>query len=67
MLSYVTQQPHSSTNPTSRYRVVEYGAWLKYVDGEISHLPAVSFSTLAEAEEERDRLNSEVDNETASS
>ena len=60
MKSYVTQQPNSNTNRTGSYRVVEWGAWRKYVDGETSYLPATSFSTQEEADAERDRLNAEA-------
>ena len=56
--SYVVLQPHSRTNPTDRYRVVNYGEWLQYVNGAIPMLPvAGSFSTMAEAVDRRDALN----------
>jgi hypothetical protein len=65
-MSYVVQQPHSNTNPTSMHRVVGWNDWLKYSNGEISYLPAVPFSTYGEAEKERDRLNGEVGDEGSS-
>lgn len=61
MKSYVTQQPHSNTNPSGSYRVVAWYAWRKYVGGETSLLPAVSFGSQEEADAERDRLNSEAE------
>lgn len=59
-MSYVVQQPYSRTNPTSRYRVVEFSKWVKYSDGEISSLPvAASCDSMEEATTKRDSLNSE--------
>lgn len=40
---YVIQQPHSSTNPTDKYRVVSYSAWLEAADSDgPTNLSAVS-------------------------
>lgn len=38
-MSYIVLNPHSLTNPSAMYRVVESGAWCAYVNGKISHLP----------------------------
>lgn len=64
--TYVTQQPHSQTNRTSFYRVVEYREWTRYFDGETSYLNAANFNSQEEADAERDRLNSEAGDESSS-
>lgn len=58
MKMYVVLRPYSNTNPTSRYRVVESGAWQKYVNGEASSYPVESdHGEMGEAREVVDKLN----------
>lgn len=57
-MSYVSQAPHSNTNSSSDYRVVDYDKWVAYCDGEISFLPVAATATSWEtANAIRDDLN----------
>lgn len=57
-MSYVVQRPNSSSNPSSRYRVVDFDDWIKYINGASQLLSvAGSFDTYEEATTRRDELN----------
>lgn len=58
MKSYIIIRPHSNTNPTSRYRVADFAAWVKFVDGDTSSYPVEScHETNEEAQAAADKLN----------
>lgn len=58
-MGYVVQQPHSQTNPSPYYRVVDYAAWMEYVNGAKRWLPvAGEFEDYGSAKFLCDRLNS---------
>ncbi len=42
MKSYVVLSPHSQTNPSDRFRVVDYGGWRRYIDGDAGSYPVAS-------------------------
>jgi len=56
-MAYVVQQPHSVTNNTDRYRVVEFDDWLRYVNGASSSYACTSFNTYEEAKAAADIAN----------
>lgn len=57
-MTAITQQPHSVTNPTDRYRVVLYENWIDFINGGTQVLAVESdHGSLAEANAARDELN----------
>lgn len=58
-MSYVTSQPHSSTNPTSKYRVVKFAEWRIATDGGKPVKPVSTHNTFEQAAKECARLNRE--------
>lgn len=57
-MSYVILNPHSLTNPSDRYRVVDYGDWNRHADGRSPSLPVVSaHDSYASAQAAADGLN----------
>jgi hypothetical protein len=55
---FVTIQPHSNTNPSDKYRVVDSTDWARYVNGATKAVAyAGQFDNIDEAIELRDRLN----------
>lgn len=57
---FVILQPHSNTNPTDNYRVVDAAEWQRYVDlGRLNrdYVIAGEHPYYAEAEAQRDELN----------
>lgn len=40
-MAWVIQQPHSNTNVSDFFRVVEYRHWLEYCDGERKSIPVI--------------------------
>jgi hypothetical protein len=55
---FVTLQPHSNTNPSDKYRVVDSTAWARYVNGDANHVPFASeFDSIDDAIRLRDELN----------
>ena len=55
---FVTIQPHSNTNPSDKYRVVDSTDWARYVNGDANHVPfAGEFGSIDEAITLRDDLN----------
>lgn len=60
--TYVTLLPHSITNATSRYRVVDADKWQRYVNGEAASYPVESVhDDYDSAQEAADELNGKVD------
>lgn len=58
IMSHITLQPHSLTNPSDKYRVVRFDDWRAFADGELHHLPCVAeFTESAVADAHRDELN----------
>lgn len=58
-MGYVILQPHSLTNPSDNYRVVEADEWTGHSQGrEATYAVRGEFSTYPEAEKHRDQLNS---------
>lgn len=57
-VSYVVLQPHSLTNPSDSYRVVEFREWANEADGIGKGLPVrAEVGSYGEAEAIRDGLN----------
>lgn len=57
-MSYVIQLPHSLTNPSDNYRVIEYTDWVDYTKGEKQAIvPAAEFRHYEDALARRDELN----------
>jgi hypothetical protein len=57
-MTAVVQGPHTSNNPTDAFRVVLYEDWMAYLAGELRWVPVQgTYTTRAEADEERNRLN----------
>lgn len=55
---FVTLQPHSNTNPSDKYRVVDSTDWARYVNGDSNHVPFTGeFGSIDEAIKLRDDLN----------
>lgn len=56
---FVILQPHSNTNPTDKYRVVDGVAWARYVNGaqDRGYTVAGEHKTYEDAEAQRDELN----------
>lgn len=55
---YVILQPHSNTNHSDKYRVVDNEDWTRYINGAIKSVAiAGEFDNLTSAIELRDRLN----------
>lgn len=57
MAGYVTSQPHSQTNPTSKYRVVEFSKWLEAMNGGKPVKPVSVHETFDQAAKECGKLN----------
>ena len=56
---FVTLQPHSNTNPSDKYRVVDSTDWARYVNGDANSVAfAGEFDDFDDAVKLRDRLNS---------
>lgn len=51
-MSWIVQQPHSQTNQTDQYRVVDADEWMHYANGT-TRLLAIggSFATYADAQQ----------------
>lgn len=58
-MTYVVLQPNSSTNPSDKYRVVDYARWTEHADSNlVSPLPVKSeHDNFAEAEAAAAELN----------
>jgi hypothetical protein len=57
-VSYIVLNPHSETNPSAMFRVVEFDAWRAYADREVSHLDVKDeATTYAEALQKSIALN----------
>lgn len=57
-MTYVILQPHSNTNPSAQYRVVDSDKWVEHVNGKRQSYPvAKSCKDYQEAKEARDELN----------
>lgn len=57
-MSYIVQYPHSLTNPGGLHRVVDFGAWKRYADGDTEQLPVVElFASFEEAQNYADDMN----------
>lgn len=57
-MSHVILNPHSLTNPSDKYRVVEYGDWNRHADGRSVFLPVASeHDDYASAQQAADELN----------
>lgn len=55
---YLILQPHSLSNPSGEYRVVDLEQWYRFTNGETtSYRVAASAPTYLEAEAACDRLN----------
>lgn len=56
---YVILHPHSTTNPSDKYRVVDSDVWMRNVSaGTAEQTPAAGeHGTYAAAEQHRDQLN----------
>lgn len=62
-MAYVVQQPNSLTNPSGKFRVVDFDRWKTYADGETNNLPMhSSHDTYAAAVEARDVANAKGEN-----
>lgn len=48
-MSYVVLQPNSNSNPSDKYRVCEYGAWVEYVNGHVQDFDAFEFENSQDA------------------
>lgn len=59
---FIILQPHSNTNPTSHYRVVDSVAWQRFVNGAQASGYAIAgeHGTYEDAEVQRDELNAEL-------
>jgi hypothetical protein len=55
--AFVVLQPHSSTNGSDQFRVVKYGTWQLFVNGEGASYPFMAFASYAEASEVADVAN----------
>jgi hypothetical protein len=66
---FVTLQPHSNTNPSDNYRVVDSTDWARYVNGASNSVPfAGEFGSIDDAITLRDDLNAaQASAESASS
>lgn len=49
----VILQPHSLTNPSGKYRLTRYDAWMAVINKESWEYPHHEYSTYAEADEAR--------------
>lgn len=57
-MSYIVQQPNSNTNPTNRYRVVEFEKFMAFLNGNTTHIPVESeHDSYASANHRRNTLN----------
>jgi hypothetical protein len=57
-MAFVVLQPHSRTNTSDKYRVVDHEAWVAFINGSAMVVPfAGQFDTYDEAKELRNRLN----------
>jgi hypothetical protein len=57
-MGYVVLRPHSNTNETDSFRVVDYDAWIAYRNGDTSAYPSQERETAGQAEALCDQLNS---------
>lgn len=59
---FIILQPHSNTNPSNKYRVVDAYAWQRFVNGAQTSGYAVagSHADYQAAEAQRDELNAEM-------
>ncbi len=56
--TYVILQPHSNTNPSIWYRVVDAEKWQRYVNGDAAYYPAESdHDDYVSAKAAADKLN----------
>lgn len=56
-MTYVTSQPHSQTNPTSKYRVVLLKDWRRAMDGGKPVKPVSTHDTFEQAATACGKLN----------
>lgn len=58
-MSWVILQPHSSTNPTNNYRVVDSTEWMRFVNGaqDKGYAVAGEFPEYERARALKDQLN----------
>jgi len=57
-MPYITQQPRSITNPSDKYTVVDYDAWVKHAfDGGAAPAVESEWRHYHEALKRRDELN----------
>lgn len=54
---FVILHPHTLTNPSDKFRVVEWVGWFKLRAGTWSDYPFVSYDSYAAAERARDAMN----------
>jgi hypothetical protein len=48
-MSLVIQQPHTATNPTEKYRVVDFEGWIDYVNGATTSYAFTAFDSYDKA------------------
>lgn len=60
-ITYMVLQPNSNTNPTDKYRVVDYDKWIDFRQGTRTRLDDVGeYRTYAEADRQRNTMNHAV-------
>lgn len=60
MNSYVMLYPHSNANPSGKYRICTYGAWVDYVNGKALDYESEDFDDIQSALARRTQLNISV-------
>lgn len=61
-MSFIVQQPHSLTNPSDFYRVVEFRGWANFADDIARYLPVhAEVSSYGEAQRVCDDLNDSLE------
>jgi len=56
-MSFIVQQPHSTTNPTDKYRVADSVDLMRFMNGASTSYAYLEFDTYQEAEKVRDEMN----------
>lgn len=54
---FVIIHPHSNTNPTDKYRVLDSGDWAKFINGATTSYGYTTWDTYPEALAARDKAN----------
>lgn len=56
-MTFAILHPHSNTNPSDKYRVVDTANWTRFANGVAKAYAFTAWDTYAEAERVRDEAN----------